>query len=74
MIILLVGLIVQFQLTIALAAAAYALSGPVLAISDRMHRGKHLPVNPRTDIAETTPTLPPAIMGIPKDTQDKAVG
>ncbi|HVP12129.1 MAG TPA: phosphatidylcholine/phosphatidylserine synthase [Phycisphaerae bacterium] len=40
MIVLLVGLVVQFQLTIALAALAYALSGPVLAIHDRLHRGK----------------------------------
>ncbi|MBU0618300.1 MAG: hypothetical protein KKI02_11320, partial [Planctomycetes bacterium] len=33
--VLLVGFIVQFQLTIALVAAAYALSGPILAIRDR---------------------------------------
>jgi CDP-diacylglycerol---serine O-phosphatidyltransferase len=74
MIVLLVGLIVQFQLTIALAAAAYALSGPILAISDRARRGKHLSQNPQTAIAETIPTLTPGIVEIPKDAQDKAVG
>jgi CDP-diacylglycerol---serine O-phosphatidyltransferase len=42
MIILLVGLIVQFQLTIALAATAYALSGPILAIIDRIRHGKRV--------------------------------
>lgn len=40
LIVLLVGLVVQFQLTIALAAAVYALSGPVGAIFRRLH-GTH---------------------------------
>ncbi len=39
-IIVLVGLVVQFQLTIALAAAGYALSGPVQAAARRL-RGRH---------------------------------
>lgn len=37
-IVLLVGLVIQFQLTIALAAAAYALSGPMLAARDKLAR------------------------------------
>ncbi len=36
LIILLVGLVVQFQLTIALATAAYALTGPIGAVSRRL--------------------------------------
>lgn len=40
LIVLLIGLVVQFQLTIALAAAVYALSGPVGAIFRRL-RGTH---------------------------------
>lgn len=39
-ILLLVGLVVQFQLTIAVSAAAYALSGPVLGALNKV-RGRH---------------------------------
>jgi CDP-diacylglycerol---serine O-phosphatidyltransferase len=67
-IVLLVGLIVQFQLTIALAAAAYALSGPILAISDRIHRARSTP------LGSATPAPPPHSAGPPSAPKDGDAG
>lgn len=51
-IVLLVGFVVQFQLTIALAAAAYALSGPLAAVAAKLRAralvsdGQHISASP----------------------------
>jgi CDP-diacylglycerol--serine O-phosphatidyltransferase len=58
LIVLLVGLVVQFQLTIAVATAAYALSGPIQRLLHRLTtRGPAMTAN---DVAPTGTVLPSA--------------
>jgi len=54
-ILFLVGLIIQFQFTIAIAAAAYALSGPVLAIIRKIKR------HGQADEEGVAPMMPDAV-------------
>ncbi len=66
-IIMLVGLVVQFQLTIALAAAAYALSGPILAVRSKLARPAARAPSPPSSGDSTASTagqaLPPSSQG-----------